>query len=119
MKRFPIVLLAVLLTTALAAGGSFAADEPTANVEPPKMEVVTEAPAACDSGLDLPSFLVAPTEASNEDASSLTCNCNRNEDCKRICGNEGGNCFIGPVCDNWPDFTGKCMCAKQGEPQEL
>jgi hypothetical protein len=120
MKRFPITLLAFLLTTALA-GLSFAAEEPAVQAESPEAAQSAEASESCNSSLDLSiSFATPATELASTDASSLDCNCNRNEDCKRACGDKGsGTCFIGPVCNNWPDYTGKCICSKQGEPQGL
>ena len=117
MKRFPLVLLSILLAIAVTAGASWAAEAPTPQVEPPQSEQTTEVNESCDLGLEQPMFLsTAIDEIDRDDADPLDCNCNTNQDCKRICGDAGGTCFIGPVCNNWPDFTGKCMCAKEAEP---
>ena len=121
MKRFPIVLLAFLLTTIFTAGVSFAADEMVPEVEVPKVEEAVEVSTSCGSSLEMsPLVPSAVQEFATVDISSLDCNCNRNEDCKRKCGDEGtGVCHIGPICSNWPDYTGTCMCSKTGEPQEI
>jgi hypothetical protein len=120
MKRFPIVLLAVLFTAVVTAGSSFATEAPAPQVEPPQSEQVTQVQETCDLGLEQPIVLATTaTEIDNDNTSPLDCNCNSNQDCKRICGDAGGTCFIGPVCNNWPDYTGKCMCSKEGEPQGL
>lgn len=127
MTRSRLAVLAILLT-ALFAGPAGAADEATLEA-PAQAQALEEAapalsavtPEGEQAGCGTAAAIVGPfggplTEMATQ-AALITCNCNSNRDCEANCEEEGGGtCFIGPVCSNFPDFTGTCLCKKDAEP---
>ena len=92
-----------LLGIALALGGSSA----TAESDVLSLETPAEAaPAFCST---LP---VAQAHFAAAVRAGWHCNCNTNQDCDAVCGEKNHTCLIFAVCDNWPDFTGRCSCDK-------
>ena len=121
MKRFRL-LCVLVLTATLGASLLGATDQPIALEEPTALEQSADQPSVLPaqtvdhaestgcSTSPVPQIAWASFGAFDQDVSSLKCNCNSNADCKRICGNENATCFIGPLCDNFPTYTGRCKC---------
>ena len=123
----PSLLCVLVLTLTFGAGLLGAADQPNVTADStsvaspaaeapavPAMSTVGQSEQAerqlgC-SGLPVPQITWANAQQIDIDPSPLNCNCNTHDECRRLCNNENASCFIGPVCDNWPRYTGKCKC---------
>lgn len=125
--RLPLAIVLVL-TAALCTGMLGAADQPTAGepaVALPPTDLpqtsapllsAAETPAGCAAS-PVPAVTWSAVDAAVEkERSPLDCDCNTHEECRQRCGNENASCFIGPVCNNWPTYTGKCQCGDVSTP---
>ncbi|MEM6797364.1 MAG: hypothetical protein AAF725_25570 [Acidobacteriota bacterium] len=113
---FAIFLTLLLASAAVAEESAEAAAAPALEeAAPERIPASPEGePAGC--GLAASSGLFGePISAVDLQDAQLLCDCNSDQDCSRRCGEGGGTCFIGPVCSNWPTFTGTCLC-KIAEP---